>query len=354
MSQTSNLKNNVRMLRMARGWSQAELARRAGVSRAAVSAIEIERLVPSVAAALSLADAFGCRVDAIFSLAGAAGPKMEWAWPAHAEPCRYWHAELDGKILLYPVESNGLGVIGHDGIFAHGVYEPRSQNLPEQTLVLASCDPASALLAAELARTTSFRLLAVPRSSSRALELLGQNLVHAAGVHLAKANSKHGNAPAVKKQLGGGYTLLHVARWQEGLSLGPGVDFTSVGDVLREKKLRWVGREPGSGAAQCIEELFESRELPRRQARDHRGVADAIRSGWADVGVCVRLVSEEAGLKFLGVRDETYDICFPTAVADDPRIAALIEAVQSETYRQLLGELPGYDTREAGQMDVIR
>jgi molybdate-binding protein/DNA-binding XRE family transcriptional regulator len=352
MSQAANLRNNVKMLRMARGWSQAELARRAGVSRAAVSAIEIERLVPSVAAALSLAEAFGCRVDALFALNGAAGPQTDWAWPPTCEPCRYWHAEISGKVLLYPVEASG-SVIGHDGIFAHGVFEPRSQNLPEQTLVLASCDPASALLAAELARTTPIRLLVIPRSSSTALRLVGQNLVHAAGVHLAKAGTKRGNAAAVKRQLGGGFTLLRVARWQEGLALAPGLGVQTVNGVLRKRDLRWVGRESGSGARQCLDELLESREQPRRQARDHRGVAEAIRCGWADVGVCVRLVSEDAGLEFLSVRDETYDLCFPTDSADDPRIIALIEAVRSEPYRQLLGELPGYDTREAGEMEVV-
>ena len=69
------LQNRVKALRLGRGWSQAELAQRAGISRAAVSAIEIERLVPSVAAALALAEAFGCRVDALFSLNGA----REWS-----------------------------------------------------------------------------------------------------------------------------------------------------------------------------------------------------------------------------------------------------------------------------------
>jgi molybdate-binding protein/DNA-binding XRE family transcriptional regulator len=353
MSLTPSLRNNVKMLRVARGWSQAELARRAGVSRAAVSAIEIERLVPSVAAALSLAEAFGCRVDALFALNASAGPQTEWAWPPTCEPCRYWHAEINGKVLLYPVEASGAGVIGHDGIFSLGVFEPRSQNLPEQTLVVASCDPASSLLAAELARTTPIRLLVIPRASSAALRLLGQNLVHAAGVHLAKAGTKRGNAAAVKRQLGSGYTLLRVARWQEGLALSPGLGVQSVSGVLRKKNLRWVGREAGSGARQCLDELLESRESPRRQARDHRGVAEAIRCGWADVGVCVRLVSEDAGLEFLSVRDETYDLCFRTDTIDDPRIAALIEAVRSEPYRQLLGELPGYDTREAGNMETV-
>ena len=350
--QNPALQNNVKTLRVARGWSQAELARRAGISRAAVSAIEIERLVPSVAAALLLAAAFDCRVDGLFSLSSGQTGEPNWAWPPAGEPCRFWHAEIAGRTLLYPVEAGSLGVIGHDGIYNSGLCEPRSQNLPEQTLVLASCDPAAALLAAELARATAYRLLVVPRSSSEALRLLGKNLVHVAGVHLAKAGQRRGNAAAVKKQLGAGYTLLRVACWQEGLALAPGLDVKTVGGALR-KKLRWVGREAGSGARQCLDELLEDREAPRREARDHRGVAEAIRCGWADVGVCVRLVSEDAGLQFLGVRDETYDLCFSSASAADPRIQALVSAVRSESYRRVLGELPGYDTRQAGELEEI-
>ena len=352
MSHTAGLQNQVKTLRVGRGWSQAELARRAGISRAAVSAIEIERLIPSVAAALSLAAAFGCRVDALFSLNGAAGIEPAWAWPAATDPCRFWHAEVGGRTLLYPVEATGLGVVGHDGIYQHGTIEAHSQNLPEQTLVMASCDPAAALLAAELARSSPYRLLVLPRSSSEALRLLGQKFVHLAGVHLARAGQKKGNAAAVKKQLGPGYSLLRVARWEEGLAVAPGRGIKSVGGALRQK-LRWVGREAGSGARQCLDELFENREAPRREARDHRGVAEAIRCGWADVGVCVRLVSEDAGLEFLSVRDETYDLCIATASADDPRIQVLIAAVRSEGYRRLLGELPGYDARHAGELENI-
>ena len=358
MSQASRfqnpaLQNNVKALRLARGWSQAELARRAGISRAAVSAIEIERLVPSVAAALSLAAAFGCRVDGLFSLNAGKAPGPDWSWPPSGQSCRFWHAEIGGRTLLYPVEAGSLGVIGHDGMYNSGLFEPRSQNLPEQTLVVASCDPAAALLAAELARATAYRLLVVPRSSTEALRLLGRNLIHVAGVHLAKAGRRRGNAAAVKEQLGPGYTLLRVARWQEGLALAPGLGVDSVAGALR-KKLRWVGREAGSGARQCLDELLEDRETPRREARDHRGVAEAIRCGWADVGVCVRLVSEDAGLEFLSVRDETYDLCFSSAAIGEPRIEALVSAVRSESYRRLLGELPGYDTRQAGELEEIR
>jgi molybdate-binding protein len=88
-------------------------------------------------------------------------------------------------------------------------------------------------------------------------------------------------------------------------------------------------------------------------ASDHRGVAEAVRSGWADAGVCLRLVSEEAGLDFLGVREAAYDLCFPARWEEDPRIQALLEAVRSPAYRQALGELPGYDSAETGDLQHV-
>ncbi|HWV58612.1 MAG TPA: helix-turn-helix transcriptional regulator, partial [Longimicrobiales bacterium] len=59
----SRIENQVRAARLARGWTQQDLAALAGVSRAAVSAIESGRLVPSTAAALALAQALDCTVE---------------------------------------------------------------------------------------------------------------------------------------------------------------------------------------------------------------------------------------------------------------------------------------------------
>jgi molybdate-binding protein len=79
-------------------------------------------------------------------------------------------------------------------------------------------------------------------------------------------------------------------------------------------------------------------------------VAAAIRCGWADAGVCLRLVSGESRLNFLSLGWEQYDLCYPTSLADDPRIRALIEVVQSADYRQTIGALPGYDPRHTGTL----
>jgi molybdate-binding protein len=117
--------------------------------------------------------------------------------------------------------------------------------------------------------------------------------------------------------------------------------------------LRWVGRETGSGARQCLDELLGDRPPPRRLARDHRGVAEAVRAGWADAGICLRLAGEEAGLGFLPVREEAYDLCFPATLRDDPRLRALVAAVRSTAYRRLLDELPGYEPAGAGELRKV-
>ncbi len=80
-------------------------------------------------------------------------------------------------------------------------------------------------------------------------------------------------------------------------------------------------------------------------------MADAIRGSWAQAGVCLRLVSEEANLKFLSVRKERYEICFPESLAEDPRLEALSGVVRSGRYRRLLGELPGYDVSHIGELN---
>jgi molybdate-binding protein/transcriptional regulator with XRE-family HTH domain len=360
------LENDVRTCRSRLGWSQDELARRSGLSRAGISAIETGRLVPSTAAALALAGALGCTVESLFRLPGTAPAESRgaWAWPRPSSTCRFWRAEVAGRQFLYPVEASPLGLLPHDGTFRNEALHEHPRDDPARTLVMACCDPAVGLLAAELARQAELRLVVLPRSSHAALELLARGLVHAAGVHLARSDQSEGNAVAVCQLLGAvparydAYHLLRIADWDEGIAIRPGSGLDTIRAVVGAK-LRWVVREPGSGAQQCLDEVIgrpDSRRPPHRWPRafDHRGVADAIRGEGADAGICLRLTSAEAGLRFLSVRPEAYEICLPEPLARDPRALALLRVVRSTGYRRLLADLPGYDTARTGDLNPIR
>ncbi len=60
------MKNRLRVLRVERNWSQADLAERLEVSRQSVNAIETGKFDPSLPLAFKLARLFGTTIEGIF------------------------------------------------------------------------------------------------------------------------------------------------------------------------------------------------------------------------------------------------------------------------------------------------
>ena len=354
MSTSRTAINPVLARRQAREWSQAELAKRAGISRAAVSAIEGERLAPSVETALALAAVFECSVEELFDRGRVhKTAKLEWAWTPRDESSRYWEAEISHRRLLYPVEAMALNPTPHDGVWQNGVLHENAPPLAENTLVMASCDPAAGLLAAEYARAAGFRLLVFPRGGQAALELLRRRLVHVAGLHYSTAESPDRNADTVRVKLAGDCRLLRMAQWDSGIALATDDRSRSTESVVTRRSLRWAAREPGSAARECLDELLGSRRFSGREVSGHAAVAEAVRAGWAEAGVCVRFSAAEAGLNFLPVRTETLDLCFHAIFQHDRRVQALVRLLRGRACRRLISELPGYDAKQTGELMAV-
>jgi molybdate-binding protein/DNA-binding XRE family transcriptional regulator len=342
--------NPVLARRLARKWSQADLATRVGISRAAVSAIEGERLSPSVATALALAAVFECSVEELFGPEKTSPSQVpEWAWTPNGESIRYWEAEIGHRRLLYPVEATALNPTPHDGVWQNGVLRERTPQSAETTLIMACCDPAAGLLAAEYARASGFRLLVFPRGGRAALELLRQRLVHVAGLHYSTDDQPERNAEIVRAQFDRQCLLLRLAKWETGVALATD-DHSTSAERLARRPLRWAARESGSAARECLDDLLGSRPFTGREVNGHAAVAEAVRAGWAEAGVCVRFSADEAGLNFLPLRTETLDLCIPAAFQHDRRIQALVRMLRGRACRRLISELPGYNARETGEM----
>lgn len=60
------MKNRLKEAREAKGWSQGELARRLGVSRQTINAVETDKYDPSLPLALRMAKLFGVAVPELF------------------------------------------------------------------------------------------------------------------------------------------------------------------------------------------------------------------------------------------------------------------------------------------------
>lgn len=60
------MKNRLKEMREAKGWSQGELARRLGVSRQTINAVETDKYDPSLPLALRMAKLFAVAVPVLF------------------------------------------------------------------------------------------------------------------------------------------------------------------------------------------------------------------------------------------------------------------------------------------------
>ena len=60
------MENRVKAFRDGQGWSQGELARRLGVSRQTINAVETDKYDPSLPLALRMAKLFAVPVDQLF------------------------------------------------------------------------------------------------------------------------------------------------------------------------------------------------------------------------------------------------------------------------------------------------
>lgn len=61
-----SMNNRLRILRTDRNWSQAELAKRLGVSRQTINALEVGRYDPSLSLAIKIAHLFDCPIETVF------------------------------------------------------------------------------------------------------------------------------------------------------------------------------------------------------------------------------------------------------------------------------------------------
>ena len=194
----------LRLARQARGLSQQQLAGVAGVTRQAVSAVESGHSDPSLRVALGLARALGMTVEELFGpgdlgdpvlaqpVAAVDGPgsRVALATVGDTFVALPLHADTAARLGFSPAGGLAVGSSSVPAGVSRGVREPlnlvpvRPIGPPRPTVVVAGCDPALPLLETPLALLDPPLAFAWwPCGSGEALRLAAAGLVHAAGVH---------------------------------------------------------------------------------------------------------------------------------------------------------------------------
>ncbi len=152
--------------------------------------------------------------------------------------------------------------------------------------------------------------------------------------------------------------LIAFVRREQGLVLAPGNPkrLRGLSDVLA-LGARMAMRQKGTGAQMLLDVLLKragasTRDLRRLETPAFTGpdLAEMVRTGQADCGVATRATARSAGLDFVPLVWESFDLAMRQRSYFRPPMQALIRFLNEQRLRQRAEELTGYDPSPAGQI----
>jgi putative molybdopterin biosynthesis protein len=337
------------------GLSLAALAKRCGVSRQSLTAVEAGRSVPSTALALRLARELGCRVEDLFSLAEP--PLDGLRLPEHA----------GGRVVLGRVAERWVAhPIGADrGAAADGIVDPdggvRTLRDPRElgdVALVAGCAPVLGVLAGQLARDRGGGATWIQASSGQALGWLAEGRVHLAGVHLAARDRPDEHDRLARVRLPGvDLGIASLVAWREGLAMAPGNPRGLRGPAdLARAGLRVARRPPGSGAEAVLRRALASVGLwgvGGPSVLTHDAAAQSLLLGAADAAILPEPVAQAWGLPFVPLAEERFELVARARDAAHPGVQRVLEALCGSRFVREVGGMGAYDPSGAGAWRLV-
>ncbi len=284
---------------------------------------------------------------------------------------------VEGRLVAMPLQ-RGAGIITSltraDGILQipqeqEGIDEgaearirllrPRAQ-LDNTLVMIGSHDNAIDLIANEVrARDGRIRLSSSNVGSLGGLMAIRRSLSHFAGSHLLDTATGEYNYSYIERYLKGKpVRLVQLAMREQGLLVRKGnpQNITSMDDLVRPG-VSFINRQAGAGTRVLFDYLLQQRGISPesvggydQEEFTHMAVAVSVLSGRADVGMAIYSSAKALDLDFIPVGRERYDLVIPESAWDDFKIRRLIEVIQSDEFRGILGSMGGYDPADSGRV----
>lgn len=374
--------NHLKTVRTLQGFSQSELANRAGITRQAVSSIESNLYLPTTAVALRLAAVLTCRVEDLFSLVQekdiVEGTLIGRLPQSETQSVRVKVSTVGKRMIVRPVADLGDQLsfaVPADGYITDTDSKPsratvrvtlsRHREVIQQEISVAGCDPAIFLAGEHLRRQKDqTTVVGWPMGSMAALQALQRGEVHVAGLHLFDPTTGESNMPFLRRHLkGSGYEVVTFATWEEGFLVRNGnpLSIRTAADLAQEP-VRLVNREEGSGARLLLDQRLRTLGVESSQVQgydrtvsSHFEVARAIDRRQADVGIGIRSAAQLFDLDFVPLQTARYDLVVPKPyLQSHPTLAHLFETIVSGPFRSEIEALGGYDTSDTGKVHILR
>jgi putative molybdopterin biosynthesis protein len=213
-------------------------------------------------------------------------------------------------------------------------------------------------------RESGCELASLPEGSEAGLRRLARGEVTAAAIHLHRldGDDEGANIEAVAHASGlHDAVLIALARREQGLVVAGGnpLRLADMASVVA-KRARLAQRPQGAGAQLLLLALvaraglaFDALAVVKPACPTGPDIAQAVRSGRADCGIATRAVAQAAGLDFVPLTWERFDLVLRQRSYFLPGPQALFAFVRMAAFRERAEELSGYDVSEVGEVRLV-
>jgi putative molybdopterin biosynthesis protein len=363
------VKSRIQQFRKESGLTQADLAKAAGISRQAFTAIESGKSVPSTEVALRLAQKLRKTVEELFWL--------------DDSPERVVRAELIGEAKSVPTGTrmqliqfgprwlarslNEGAVVSHtfnpaDAIVVNTLGDKQVElallnesAIKTPTLVLAGSDPSTSILT-HMIRDLGVRLIWIEAESMPSLHALARGEIHIAGCDFRDRTTGLYNSPLVKEIVPFPCTIIRFAVWRQGMIVTAGnpKSIKHVEDLVRPN-VSFINRQPGAGSRGLLNRLMWETGISAgdihgydKIVNGHLSTGETVAAGLADCGIGIEAAARANELDFLPLNDEPYDLVIPNHFLDMPAIQSLLVLLKSRSLHHQVESLGGYDIHSMG------
>ena len=183
---------------------------------------------------------------------------------------------------------------------------------------------------------------------------------HIAGTHLLDEATGEYNIPFIKKLLPEKkVVLINLVYRIQGLIIKKGnpKNIKSFEDLIREDVV-FINRQAGSGTRLLLDKYLRELKIESSQIKGyeneeytHMGVAQAVASGRADVGLGILAAAKALDLDFIPVAEERYDLLIAKEFLNLDIIQALLDIIKNDKgFKNAVLSLGGYDIRDMGKI----
>jgi molybdate-binding protein/DNA-binding XRE family transcriptional regulator len=367
---SAKIQNNVASVRASRGLTAAELAKRIGVIRQTIYAVEAGTYVPNTEVALRIAQELEVTVEDLFTLPARGKSdtglfRAEYLSTGKPEKGRPVQTGRVGSTWVsVPVSAAPYHLPEADGVIAEidRAGSPKVHVFSQETsnskrLIVAGCDPAASLLTRMVEKLGGVDIVHAPATSRVALEWLRAGTVHFAGCHLEDPKTGEFNLPFVHREFPKkDVAVITFAEWEAGLVVASGnpKSIRKIEDLAR-KNVQFVNRETGSGSRALLDKLLLDAQLSKRSVKGyerivagHLAAAYAVYAKDADCCLATQSAAQAYGLDFIPLHRERYDFVLRRETLELPNAQAFLDVLQRAALRRKLESLAGYDTTRMG------